>query len=121
MRPFLNYLALFGSTGTLLCCALPTLFVALGLGAVVSGVITAFPQLVWLSEHKIYVFLFSGLLLVLSGWAQWQARNAPCPLDPELAKACTSARRFSLWVYGISVAIFMVGVFFAYLGPLILF
>lgn len=121
MRSLLNFLALFGSAGTLVCCALPTLFVALGLGAVVSGLVTALPQLVWLSERKLYVFLFSGSMLALSGWAQWQARNAPCPLDPELAKACTSSRRVSLWVYGISVVIFLVGLFFAYLGPILLF
>lgn len=35
----LGYLSLFTSLGTLLCCALPSLLVALGLGATVASVV----------------------------------------------------------------------------------
>ncbi len=34
----LGYLSLFSSLGTLLCCALPALFVLLGLGATVASI-----------------------------------------------------------------------------------
>ena len=37
----LGYLALFTSFGTLLCCALPLLFVLLGLGATVASVVSS--------------------------------------------------------------------------------
>jgi hypothetical protein len=120
-RPFLSALSLFGSVGTLLCCALPTLFVALGMGATVAGAVSAFPQLVWLSEKKAYLFVGCALLLAFAGWLQWRARREPCPLDPKLAAACGSARRWSLGVYLGSLALFTIGVFFAYLGPMLLF
>jgi hypothetical protein len=121
MRKLLNTLSLFGSVGTLFCCALPTLFVALGMGATVAGMVSAVPQMVWLSERKGYLFVACGLMLAFSGWLQWRARNEPCPIDPKLAAACKDARGWSLWVYWISVALFAVGVFFAYVGPYILF
>lgn len=121
LKKALNAFALFGSVGTLLCCALPTLFVALGMGAAVAGAVSAVPQLVWLSERKGPLFLGCGLLLAISGWLQWRARKEACPIDPKLAEACRDARGFSSWVYWASLGLFLVGVFFAYLGPMILF
>ena len=38
--------ALFTSFGTLICFALPALFVALGMGAAVAGIVSAVPQLI---------------------------------------------------------------------------
>jgi len=48
----LAYLSLFTSMGTLLCCALPSLLVLVGLGATVASVLSAAPWLVTLSGHK---------------------------------------------------------------------
>ncbi len=121
MKKLLNFFALFGSAGTLLCCALPTLFVSLGMGAAVAGVVAEVPQIVWLSERKAILFLVCGFLLALSGWLQWRARNEPCPIDPKLAEACKSGRKWSIRIYFVSLIIFGVGLFFAYLGPWLLF
>src|ERR1700682_2717722 len=60
----LGYLSLFTSFGTLLCCALPSLLVLLGLGATVASFLSAAPWLVTLSHHKNWVFLVSGVLVV---------------------------------------------------------
>ncbi len=121
MKKLFASLSLFTSLGTLLCCALPTLFVVLGMGAVVAGAVTAFPQLVWLSERKSYLFAGAGLLLALAGWLQWRARMEACPIDPALAEACRDARGWSFWVYWVSVGVYLVGLFFAYVGPWLLF
>lgn len=75
---FLNYLTLFSSTGTLLCCALPALLVSLGLGAVIAGLANNIPGLIWISEHKINVFIFAGTMLALNGFIIFKDRNAPC-------------------------------------------
>ena len=42
----LSYLSLFTSLSTLLCCALPSLFVLLGLGATVASLLSQAPWLV---------------------------------------------------------------------------
>jgi hypothetical protein len=76
----LNTLALFGSFSTLICCALPALFVTLGAGATLAGLVSHVPQLIWLSEHKIALFVFSGALLIIAGIARYRTRNAPCPI-----------------------------------------
>lgn len=68
-------LSLFTSVGTLVCCALPALFVALGAGATLAGLVADFPQLVWLSAHKGWVFGASGILLVIAGVMIWHARS----------------------------------------------
>jgi hypothetical protein len=112
-------LSLFTSGGTLLCCALPALLVAIGAGAALSSLISAVPQLVWFSLHKVEIFLAAGLMLALSGWLQWRARSLPCPLDPELAAACTRTRKMSLRLYLLSAAIFLTGGFFAFIAPLL--
>ena len=114
-------LSLFLSSGTLICCALPALFITLGLGATLAGLTSAFPQMIWLSEHKNILFPSAGLMLVLAGYMQWQARFMPCPVDPIQAKACMRLRRISLWIYIVSVIIFLTGTFFAFVAPYIFF
>ena len=109
-------LTLFGSASTLVCCALPALLVSLGAGAAVAGLVSTFPRLVWLSEHKIGLFILAGLLLLVSGINRYLTRNAPCPLDPAAAKACMKLRRISFGVFWLSVAAYTVGFFFAFMA-----
>jgi hypothetical protein len=105
---------LLASTATLLCCVLPAVLVSLGAGAVLVGLVASFPQLVWLSEHKVGVFLVAGGLLAASGVMIWRARSLPCPVDPVAARACTRLRRISAVLYGFSVASFAAGALFAF-------
>lgn len=111
-------LALAASSGTLVCCVLPAVMVALGAGASLAGLVTNFPQLVWLSEHKPLVFCTAFALLAISGAVQWRARSLPCPSDPRLAATCTRLRKASWWLWGIAVAATLTGTFFAFVLPL---
>ncbi|HTL11716.1 MAG TPA: hypothetical protein VL588_04475 [Bdellovibrionota bacterium] len=110
----LAVLSLFTSVSTLLCCALPALFVTLGFGATFAGILGAVPQLIWVSEHKGLVFGMGAGLLLVGGILQWRARNAPCPLDPKLAAACMSSRKWSRRLYLGSLALYAVGATFAF-------
>ncbi len=107
-------LALFTSATTLICCALPAMLVMLGMGAVWSGVISTVPGITWFGANKGLVFAVTGLVLAASGAWQWHARTLPCPADPVKARACTRLRRISWTLWGISVAAFCVGGFFAF-------
>lgn len=109
-------LSLFTSVGTLLCCALPALLVTVGAGAALAGLVSTAPWLVALSKYKVWTFGIAGALLVAAGIMQWRARNLPCPIDPVHAQACTRLRRISLWIYGLSVAIYATGFFFAFIA-----
>ena len=115
-KAILPTLTLFGSFSTLLCCALPALLVSLGAGVAMIGLVSAVPQLVWVSEHKIALFSFAGVMLALSGISRYLSRNAPCPADPAQAKACTRVRRLSFGVFCFSLTIYMIGFFFAFLA-----
>lgn len=116
---FINYFTLLGSLSTLICCALPVLLVSLGLGAVLAGIASNVPALIWVSEHKVQVFSFAGGMLLLNGLLIWKNRNAPCPIDPKLRDACITGRKTSRNIYIISVLIFLVGLFFAYIAPIL--
>lgn len=115
-----NILSLFTSGSTLICCALPATLVAIGSAATLTSLVSTFPQLIWISEHKTLVFSLAAVMLILAGYLQWQARNAPCPTDPQLAAVCTKTRKNALLIYYVSVAIFMVGAFFAFVAPLLM-
>ena len=117
LKPILEYLSLFGAVSTLLCCALPALLVSLGLGAVFAGFISAVPQVIWLSEHKVLVFSVAGVLLALSALVQFLGRNAPCPLDPETGQACSTRRKLSSIILYFSIALYAIGFFFAFIAP----
>lgn len=111
---FAPTLSLFTSAGTLVCCALPALFVSLGAGAALAGLTSSFPQLIWISQYKPWVFGIAGIMLVIAGWMQWNARYLPCPADPAQARACMRLRRISLGIYMFAVIVYLVGAFFAF-------
>ncbi len=109
--------SLFASSSTLICCALPALLVAVGAGAALSSLVSAVPQLVWLSDHKELLFTFAGLMLGASGMLQWRSRNAPCPLDATLRRNCLRTRRAAARMWAVSVLIYCAGGWFAFVQP----
>ena len=62
----LNYFSLFSSFSTLICCALPSVLVLLGMGTTVASLLSAAPWLVSLSRHKIWTFGIAGTLIAMS-------------------------------------------------------
>ena len=117
---FVSYLSLFTSIGTIFCCALPSLLVSLGMGAVFAGLVDAFPQIVWLSENRLLVFLISGAMILMSSLIIYVNRSAPCPIDPDQARACKVSRKWSIRILVFSVLMWLMGFFFAFLAPLII-
>lgn len=110
-----SWLTLLTSTGTLICCALPILFVTLGLGASVAAVTSAAPFLVTLALHKSWVFAGSGLMLLIGGVLLYRPGRA-CPSDPELGRLCERADRWNRRIHGFSAGIWGIGFFAAYLA-----
>ena len=113
LKPVSSFLSLFFSLGTLFCCALPALLVVLGLGASLAGLVSAFPQIVWLSEYKALVFTISGLMIFLSFVFHFKSRSLECPVD-ELAEDCAQTKSWSKWILYFSAAIYLIGFFFAF-------
>src|SRR5580700_7936870 len=109
--------ALLASSATLVCCVLPAVLVGLGAGAALAGLVTAVPQLIWLSQHKALVFGSAAALVAASGVALWHGRNLPCPADPDAARACRRLRRTSAVLYGFAVVSFVLGSVFAFVLP----
>lgn len=117
MKRIINTLALFSSMGTLVCCALPALFVTIGAGAAFAGIVSNVPQLIWLSEHKIPLFIFAAVMLSFSAFMQYRNRYAPCPIDKDVAEACARLRKTSFYIFVFSLCIFLIGFFFAFIAP----
>jgi len=109
--------ALLASSGTLVCCVLPALMVALGAGAALAGLVTAVPQLIWLSAHKALVFGLAFAMLTLSGALLWSARALPCPVDAALASTCARLRRTSIALWCVALLCTATGAVFAFLLP----
>jgi hypothetical protein len=109
--------ALLASSTTLVCCVLPAVLVSLGAGAAVVGLITAFPQLIWLSEHKVAVFGIATALLILSGALLRWASRLPCPVDAGLGRRCMQLRRYGLRLYVVSVGLLIISVAIAFVVP----
>jgi mercuric ion transport protein len=118
----LNYFSLFTSLSTLLCCALPSLLVLLGLGTSVVSVLSFMPCLATLSRHKQWTFGLSGILIALSFVNMYyiapRIRAKQCSADDP--SACEEASRLSIILLWVSAGIYSVGVFVAYvLGPML--
>ncbi len=109
----LGGLALFASLGTLLCCALPVVLVALGLGSVFAAITLNAPFLVTLAAHHHWMFALSAALLVLTAWRL--SRASECPADLELAASCARAKMWTRRVLWLAAASWLIGAFFTYL------
>ena len=109
--------ALLASSGTLICCVLPALMVALGAGATLASLVSNVPQLIWLSEHKALVFGIAAAMLAIAGVAIARAWTLPCPSDPQLARSCSRLRRASMAVYIVALLVFCLGATFAFVLP----
>jgi hypothetical protein len=116
---WLAFTALLASTGTLLCCVLPAVMVALGAGAALAALVGAMPQLVWMSEHTGLLFGTAAALLGLAGAALWSGRRIPCPADAVLARACHRLRSISTGLYAAAVSAFILGTIFAFVLPVL--
>jgi mercuric ion transport protein len=110
----LGWLALFTSTGTLICCALPILLVTLGFGAVVASLTSQFPLLITLSEYDGWMFGISAGFLGLTAWLIW-GREDRCPADPVNAERCRRSRRWNRRVFWSAAAIWAIGFTAAFL------
>lgn len=114
-----NYLvscaALITSASTLVCCALPALLISVGAGASMASLVSAVPQLIWLSTHKLLVFGLAGACLAVAG----VLRLAPvaCPVDVELARHCGRAKRMGSILFAAAASCFFLGLFFAVILP----
>jgi hypothetical protein len=116
---WMSAITLLAGSGTLICCVFPAVMVSLGAGAALAGIVSAAPQLVWLSEHKAAVFGFAGGMLLLSGAALWAGRRLPCPVEPGAALACIRLRKASNWLWIIAAVATAIGAFFAFVLPII--
>lgn len=122
-----SYLSLFSSFGTLLCCALPSLLVLLGLGATMASFLSAVPFLETMSRYKPWTFSISGALIAADWiYLYWLAPRLRaqsgtgeiCPVDGP--SACSTADRVSRVTLWVATAIYAVGFFTAFvLGPLL--
>lgn len=109
-----TWLALFASTGTLVCCALPILLVSAGFGATVAAITSAIPALVTLVKYKAWFFAISALLMVAGWWIVYR-RDYACPSDSALVAVCERVRRWNKRILWIGAAVWFVGFFAAYL------
>jgi hypothetical protein len=113
----LSATALLSSGATLVCCVLPAALVGLGAGATLASLVSAVPQLIWLSLHKGWIFGSAGVLLLISAIFLWRARGLPCPTDPRAAILCRRLRKISLVLYGLALVSFLLGSTFAFVIP----
>lgn len=118
MKSVLSLATLFVSLSTLICCALPALFVVLGAGATFASLLGVFPQLIWFSEHKGIVFFVAGILL-FANLAMRIFIPPQCPADPKLAAECARAQKVSGVILKVSLLAYLVGGFFAFLAPVL--
>lgn len=114
----LNYFSLFSSFSTLLCCALPSLLVLLGMGATMASLLSTMPWLVTLSRYKTWTFCISGGLIAISFFVTyWLAPRLGggefCEANG--SNACGAASKMSRRFLWASALIWGGGFFVAYL------
>jgi mercuric ion transport protein len=99
----LNYFSLFSSFSTLICCALSSVLVLLGMGTVVASLLSAAPWLVSLSRHKVWTFSIAGAVIAGSFLMTYVVAPRPkegeaCAADdPETCGEVSKVSRMVLW------------------------
>ena len=109
------FLSLFTSSATLICCALPALFVLFGAGASFAALISHFPQLIWISKQKNILFILAGLALAVSKTIEIKNNKNSCTETNKLV--CQSTREWSSITWSISAIIYVTAICFTYILP----
>ena len=127
-----SILSLFASSSTLICCALPILLTTLGLGSALFSLVEGLPFLSTLTANKNHLFVLVLVLLGLNYWWVFHPnrrlrlfgfgqKNAPAsgcevsPDDPKRLSPCDAGNHFARRMFKISLVIYCIGLFFAYL------
>lgn len=121
MKKILTFFSLFGSMSTLLCCALPVTLVTLGMGASFANLTGALPQIIWLTERKEMLFVITGILLLISYLSIKSSQQRACPIDQSQREVCESTKNYTLIIFWISTAFFIIGLCFSYIIPRIFY
>jgi len=121
LKSIFTFFSLFGSMSTLLCCALPVTLVSIGMGASFASLTASFPQIIWLTERKELLFIMTAILLIVSFFMMRNAQNMPCPIDPDQRAYCERSKKVSKVVFYITIAIYLTGLIFSYIVPMILY
>ena len=114
----LNYFSLFSSFSTLICCALPSVLVLLGMGTVVASVLSAAPWLVSFSRHKSWTFSIAGALIACSfvmTYAIAPRLRGGERCDADDPNTCMEVSKMSRVILWCSALIYAGGFFVAYL------
>lgn len=114
-----SWLSLFTSFGTLLCCALPSLFIVLGMGATLVSFLGAFPQLIWLSERKEWLFGASFLMLGITFALKKYSQSQVCPIDQR--ENCETTKSWSDKIFWGAVIINLFGVIITFVMPKLMY
>ena len=110
----ISVLALFTSTGTLLCCVLPAVVATVAGGAAVGSMLSLFPWLIPLSNHKEWIFGTAGILIALNGFMVFKPiKKTACNLEAgEIG--CEITGNFNKYMFYGAVFVILLGAFFAY-------
>lgn len=112
-QAFSTFLALFTSTGTLVCCALPALIAALAGGSALAGLLSTAPWLITLSQYSGWIFLVAGILIAFSTVLVYRPKGkVACSITG--GKGCEVAGQATKVMLWISIAFFLTGLFFAF-------
>ena len=91
----LGIISLVASSSTLICCALPAMFVAIGAGATFASLTSTFPQLIIISQYKVPISIITLIILLFAGVFIKKSDSIPCPVDPDLRDICLKTRKNS--------------------------
>lgn len=113
-----SILTLFTSSATLLCCALPATLSVIAGAAAVSTLFSIFPWIIPLSYYKDWLFIIAAVALIINGYFLYRPSRV-CPIEEK--ENCERAMRVSKIIFWFSVALVLIGFFFAYLLTPLLF
>ena len=112
MNKFFGWLSLFTSFGTLICCAIPSMLVLLGLGSVLAGFLGEYPQFIWLSENKAWIFGLSLTMLLSAQVLQRLSIKKDCTDG-----YCEVTKGWAKPIWWASLMINLFGIFWAFVLP----
>jgi len=113
MKKIVDFFSLFGSSATLLCCAIPALLSVIVGGAAVGAFVSIFPWIIPISQHKGWLFLIAGALLVFNGILTLRPKGkVACAITG--GKGCDIAGSFTKKMFWFSISLYSIGAFAAY-------
>lgn len=88
------------------------------MGGVFVSLTTSVPQIQFIGEYKLFIFIITAFLLAGGFFLMRPAKVVECPIDEDQRNVCQTVKPWTRIILYVSIGFYLLGLLFAYVLPI---